>query len=32
VVAREMTMAWIITFPACGLLGFVFSWLLGKIM
>jgi PiT family inorganic phosphate transporter len=32
VVAREMTMAWIITFPACGLLGYVFSLLLGKIM
>ncbi len=32
VVAREMTMAWIITFPACGLLGFVLSLLLGKIL
>ncbi|HAS04706.1 MAG TPA: anion permease [Dehalococcoidia bacterium] len=28
-VARRMVMAWIITFPACGGLGYLFSWLLG---
>jgi PiT family inorganic phosphate transporter len=26
-VSRQIVMTWIITFPACGILGFVFTWL-----
>lgn len=27
-VTRQIVMAWLLTFPACGLLGFLFAWLL----
>jgi inorganic phosphate transporter, PiT family len=30
-VARNIVMTWLITFPVCGLLGYIFSWLLGMI-
>ena len=29
-IARNIVAAWIITFPACGILGYIFSWLLGN--
>jgi len=30
-VAGNIVLAWIITFPVCGLLGYVFAWLLAFI-
>ena len=30
-IARNMVAAWVITFPVCAILGYLFSWLLGHI-
>jgi PiT family inorganic phosphate transporter len=29
--ARNIVLTWLITFPVCGVLGYLFSWLLGMI-
>ena len=29
-VARNIVAAWVVTFPVCGILGYLFSWLLGN--
>ena len=31
-VARHIVATWVITFPVCGILGYLFSWLLGNIL
>ncbi|MFC2067424.1 anion permease [Chloroflexota bacterium] len=31
-VARHIVATWVITFPICGILGYLFSWLLGNIL